>query len=112
MANLAQLLAWRFGAGVRALLAVNRRTLELRDAYREAGIKFEMHATGLLIAARSRAGLAPVRRRLPASCGEPDQLDRESLVTLEPALDRRNVEAGLHARVEGYVRPEDFCPVC
>ena len=104
----------RFGAGVRALLALNRRTLELFDAYREAGIRFEMHATGLLIAARTRAGLRQydeVFRRLRAlgyEGGEPDQLDRDALAELEPALDRRNVEAGLHARVDGYVRPEDL----
>ena len=106
MAILAQLLAARFGAGVRALLALNRRTLELFDAYREAGIRFEMYATGLLIAARTRAGLRQydeVFRRLRAlgyEGGEPDQLDRDALVELEPALDRRNVEAGLHARVD------------
>ena len=104
----------RFGAGVRALLALNRRTLELFDAYRAAGIRFEMHTTGLLIAARTLAGLRQydeVFRRLRAlgyEGGEPDQLDRNSLVELEPALDRRNVEAGLHARVDGYVRPEDL----
>ena len=42
---------------MRALLALNRRTLELFDAYRDAGIRFEMHATGLLIVARTLAGL-------------------------------------------------------
>ena len=104
----------RFGAGVRALLALNRRTLELFDAYREAGIGFEMYATGLLIAARTRAGLRQydevfrLLRALGYEGGEPDQLDRDSLVELEPALDRRHVEAGLHARVDGYVRPEDL----
>jgi len=104
----------RFGAGVRALLALNRRTLELFEAYRAAGIRFEMHTTGLLIAARTRAGLRQydeVFRRLRAlgyEGGEPDQLDRDSLAELEPALDRNNVEAGLHARVDGYVRPEDL----
>jgi len=104
----------RFGAGVRALLALNRRTLELFDAYQAAGIRFEMYATGLLIAARTRAGLRQydeVFRRLRTlgyEGGEPDQLDRDSLVALEPALDRRHVEAGLHARVDGYVRPEDL----
>ncbi len=57
----------RFDAGVRALLALNRRTLELFDAYRDAGIRFEMHSTGLLIVARTLAGLhhyAEVFRRL------------------------------------------------
>lgn len=102
----------RFGAGVRALLALNRRTLELFDAYRGAGIQFEMYSTGLVIAARTVSGLhqyTDVFRRLRElgyEGGEPDQLDRDSLAELEPALDRRKVEAGLHARVDRYVRPE------
>jgi len=102
----------RFGAGVRALLALNRRTLELFDSYRDAGIHFEMYSTGLLIVARTVAGLHQydeIFRRLRAlgyEGGEPDQLDRDALAELEPALDRHNVEAGLHARVDRYVRPE------
>lgn len=104
----------RFDAGVRALLALNRRTLELFDAYRDAGIRFEMHSTGLLIVARTLAGLhhyADVFRRLRElgyEGGEPDRLDRDAVAELEPALDRRNVEAGLHARVDRYVRPEEL----
>src|SRR5262249_57163289 len=38
----------RFEAGVRALLALNRRTLELLDEYQAAGVTFEMHAPGLV----------------------------------------------------------------
>ena len=104
----------RFDAGVRALLALNRRTLELFDAYREAGIRFEMHSTGLVIAARTVAGLHQYKevfrrlRELGYEGGEPNQLDRDALAELEPALDRRNVEAGLHARVDRYVRPEEL----
>jgi D-amino-acid dehydrogenase len=106
--------AARFDAGVRALLALNRRTLELFDAYRDAGIRFEMHATGLVIVARTLAGLrhyTEVFRRLRElgyEGGEPDELGRDALVELEPALDGRNVEAGLHARVDRYVRPEEL----
>lgn len=104
----------RFDAGVRALLALNRRTLELFDAYRDAGIRFEMHSTGLLIVARTVAGLhhyKEVLRRLREVSyegGEPGQLDRDALAELEPALDRHNVEAGLHARVDRYIRPEEL----
>jgi D-amino-acid dehydrogenase len=104
----------RFDAGVRALLALNQRTLELFDAYRDAGIRFEMHSTGLVIAARTVIGLhhyTDVFRRLRAlgyEGGEPDELDRDALAELEPALDRTYVEAGLHARVDRYVRPEEL----
>ena len=104
----------RFDAGVRALLALNRRTLELFDAYHEAGIRFEMHSTGLVIVARTLAGLHHYQqvfrrlRELGYEGGEPNQLDRDALAKLEPALDRRSVEAGLHARVDRYVRPEEL----
>ena len=47
----------RFDAGIRALLALNRRTLELFDAYRDAGVAFEMHTAGLVVAARTPGGL-------------------------------------------------------
>jgi D-amino-acid dehydrogenase len=105
--------AARFDAGVRALLALNRRTLELFDRYREE-FPFEMHATGLVIAARSFEGLAHFRaifrrlRELGYEGGEPEELDGEKLAELEPALDRDVVVAGLHARVDRYVRPEDL----
>ena len=52
----------RFDAGVRALLALNRRTLELFDAYRDAGVAFEMHTAGLVVAARTPGGLDLYRR--------------------------------------------------
>ena len=103
----------RFDAGVRALLALNRRTLELFDEYR-AEIRFEMHATGLVIAARSVRGLHHFRalfrrlRELGYDGGEPDELNGDALAELEPALDRQAVAAGLHARVDRYVRPEDL----
>jgi len=102
----------RFDAGLRALLALNARTFELFDEYREAGIRFEMHSTGLVIAARSASGLELYRgifRRLHElgyEGGAIDELDGAALAELEPALDRRRVTNGLHARVDRYVRPE------
>jgi D-amino-acid dehydrogenase len=104
----------RFDEGVRALLALNRRTLELFDAYRDAGIPFEMHSTGVLIAARTAGGLRHYRdvffrlRALGYEGGGPVELDGDELAELEPALDRGNVVAGLHARVDRYVRPEEL----
>ena len=104
----------RFDAGVRALLELNRRTLELYDGYHEAGIDFETHSTGLVVVARTSAGLEQYRRvfrrlrELGYEGGEPHELDRDELAELEPALDRSNVVAGLHARVDRYVRPEQL----
>jgi D-amino-acid dehydrogenase len=104
----------RFDSGVRALLALNRRTLELFDAYREAGVAFEMHSAGLVVAARTPGGLDLYRRifrrlrELGYQGGAIDELDAASLTALEPALDRERVAAGLHARVDRFVRPEQL----
>ena len=104
----------RFDAGIRALLALNRRTLELFDAYRDAGVAFEMHTAGLVVAARTPAGLELYRRtfqrlgELGYTGGSIDELDAGGLVALEPALDRAHVVAGLHARVDRFVRPEQL----
>jgi D-amino-acid dehydrogenase len=106
--------AARFDAGVRALLALNRRTLELFDAYRDAGLRFEMHEAGLVIVARTRAGLDHYRnlfRRLRAlgyEGGEPEELNGDQLAELEPAVNRSSVRAGLHARADRFVRPEEL----
>src|SRR5215211_5271297 len=104
----------RFDAGVRALLGLNRRTLELFDAYRDAGVRFEMHTAGLVVAARTPGGLDLYRRifrrlrELGYEGGAIDELDGASAAALEPALDRSQVVAGLHARVDRFVRPEEL----
>ena len=104
----------RFDAGIRALLALNRRTLELFDAYRDAGVAFEMHTAGLVVAARTPGGLDLYRRTfqrlrdLGYEGGSIDELDAEALAALEPALDRDRVVVGLHARVDRFVRPEQL----
>jgi D-amino-acid dehydrogenase len=104
----------RFDSGVRALLGLNLRTLGLFDAYREAGVAFEMHTAGLVVAARTPGGLDLYRRifrrlrELGYEGGAIDELDAGSLASLEPALDRGRVVAGLHARVDRFVRPEEL----
>src|SRR5918911_1638095 len=78
----------RFDAGVRALLALNRRTLDLFDAYRDAGLDFEMHAVGLVVAARTQEGLDLYRaifrrlRELGYDGGAIDELDGEAAAAL------------------------------
>ncbi len=104
----------RFDTGIRALLALNRRTLQLFDAYRDAGVAFEMHTAGLVVAARTPGGLDLYRRtfqrlrELGYEGGSVDELDAAALAALEPALDRARVGAGLHARVDRFVRPEQL----
>lgn len=104
----------RFDAGIRALLALNRRTLELFDAYRDAGVAFEMHSAGLVVAARTPGGLDLYRRtfqrlrELGYEGGSIDELDAAALAALEPAFDPTRVVVGLHARVDRFVRPEQL----
>ena len=104
----------RFDAGIEALLALNRRTLEHFDAYREAGLDFEMVESGLLVVARTKAGLEHYRdifarlRSLGYEGSEPLELDGAAVAELEPAVDSSNVAAGLHARVDRYIRPESL----
>jgi D-amino-acid dehydrogenase len=104
----------RFERGVRAVMELNRRTFELFDDYRASGIDFEMHPSGLVIAAKTHEGLEHLGavfrqlRRLGYEGGEADELDGPALAELEPALDPAAVVAGLHARVDRYVRPEQL----
>ena len=103
-----------FDSGIRALLALNRRTLELFDAYRDAGVAFEMHTAGLVVAARTPDGLNLYRRtfqrlrELGYEGGSIDELDGPALAALEPALDPARVGTGLYARVDRFVRPEQL----
>ena len=73
-----------------------------------------MHTAGLVVAARTPGGLDLYRRifrrlrELGYEGGAIDELDAASLASLEPALDRDRVVAGLHARVDRFVRPEEL----
>jgi D-amino-acid dehydrogenase len=99
--------------GVSALLALNKRTLQLFDAYVAAGIEFEMHRSGLLLVATTEAGLASYAalfgelRRLGFE-GESRALDSAEAKEREPALAAEAVVGGVHAVVDRYVRPESL----
>jgi D-amino-acid dehydrogenase len=103
----------RHEAGTRALLALNRRTMELYDGYRQAGIEFEMHDEGLVVAALSSEGLEPYRRlaRLLQRLGyegDIEELDGAAAAEVEPALDGSAIACALHAGVDRYLRPEEL----
>src|SRR5215213_8547856 len=95
----------RFDTGIRALLALNRRTLELFDAYRDAGVAFEMHTAGLVVAARTPGGLDLYRRifrrlrELGHEGGAIDELVAAGLVALELAFVSKADDARVNARV-------------
>jgi D-amino-acid dehydrogenase len=100
----------RYEAGVRALLALNRRGVELYHRYRDDGVEFELHETGLVVAALTAKGLEPYRRimQLLESFGyegKVDELDARAAAEVEPALGG-GVAVALHARLDCYVRPE------
>jgi D-amino-acid dehydrogenase len=103
----------RWEHGVRALVALNRRTLELFDAYAEAGVEFEMHGSGLVLVATSPAGLdsySAIFRDLRALGfeGKSVELTPREAKELEPALSEDGIAGGVHALVDRYVRPESL----
>ncbi len=103
----------RWEHGVRALLALNARTIELFDMYAETGVEFEMHRSGLLLVATTREGLASyvsLFRELTAIGfgGEIAELGPDEAQALEPALAEERLSGGVHALVDRYVRPESL----
>ena len=100
-------------AGTRLLVDLNRRTLELFDAYQATGVAFEMHSTGLVVVAKDAHKLDTYResfaemRRAGHDAGLVE-LDRDALAEAEPALDLRVVAAGMRATVDRFVRPESL----
>jgi D-amino-acid dehydrogenase len=103
----------RWEQGVRALIALNYRTLELFDSYADAGVEFEMHRSGLLLVATTPAGLASYAAvfadlRALGFEGESVELRPEEAKELEPALAGERLAGGVHALVDRYVRPESL----
>lgn len=100
----------QYERGLRAMVRLNKRTIELYDELKDEGVAFEMHADGLLFVARTRAGLAEYTDTLgqlvdAGYAGELEQLDAEALLAREPAL-ADGVIGGIHAKAERHVRPE------
>jgi D-amino-acid dehydrogenase len=103
----------RWEHGVRALIALNSRTLELFDSYAADGVDFEMHRSGLLLVATTPAGLASYAAvfadlRALGFEGESVELGAEEAKELEPALAGERLAGGVHALVDRYVRPESL----
>jgi D-amino-acid dehydrogenase len=102
-----------FQAGTRALFELNRRTMELFDRYRDEGVEFEMHETGLVVVALSEAELSSHRQfaQLLERLGYEDaaqELDAAASAELEPALDGNRIAGALHTRLDRHVRPESL----
>ena len=100
----------RYQEGLKATLALNQKTFALYDDLKAAGVRFEMHNSGLVFAARNER----TTREYAEMFGEIDQLGftsntrvlgPEELRELEPALSN-SVVGGLFASEERYVQPE------
>ncbi len=100
----------RYVEGMRALLALNARTLELYDELRADGVEFESHADGLLFLFLREHALQEeleIMRELQRE-GYPGAVTRLSLAeaqALDPAVGD-GVAGALHADLERHVRPE------
>jgi D-amino-acid dehydrogenase len=102
----------RYRAGLEATVALSRRTFELFDELRADGVEFELHPSGMLVAALTQAGLdeyASMLKEAQAAGyeGEVHVLDADGVRELDPAVGG-GVIGGVHAPAERYVRPERF----
>ena len=103
----------RWEQGVRALVGLNKRTLDLFDSYAADGVQFEMHQSGLVLVAATPAGLASyaaIFRDLRSLGFEGDsvELGPDEAKALEPALAADGLAGGVHALVDRFVRPESL----
>jgi D-amino-acid dehydrogenase len=100
----------RYLAGIRALLGLNRHTLELYDGLVADGVSFEMHSDGLLFLFRSLSALDEEIETLKdlrneGYGGEVRTLTSAEARAMEPAVGSEVVGA-IHTPAERYVRPE------
>ena len=100
----------RYHAGLAATLALAAESFRLYDELRAAGVAFEIHQPGMVVAATSDEGLAEYVEmiegaRLAGYRGAVEVLSPKDARRLEPALSDRIVGA-IHVAEERYVRPE------
>ena len=104
--------AERYEAGLRATVAFGRRSFELYDQLRREGAEFELHETGMVVAALTEAGVSEYVEMIEGARragydGPVETLDAEELRRREPALSE-DVVGGLFVAAERYVRPEEL----
>jgi D-amino-acid dehydrogenase len=113
--------SWRFWractpesyrSGTEATTALTRSAFELFDELRAAGVDFEMHSAGMVVAALTEEGLdeyvTMIRDAQAAGYGEPVEiLARDEVRELEPAVGEA-VVGGVYTPAERHVRPESL----
>jgi D-amino-acid dehydrogenase len=100
----------RYAAGLEATVALTKSAFSDYDELREAGVDFELHSTGMLVAALTEAGLAEFAAMLTEAEeagyeGPVHVISGDEARELDPALSDA-VIGGVHAPTERYVRPE------
>jgi D-amino-acid dehydrogenase len=102
--------AARYQAGLEATVALAKSSFADYDELREAGVEFEMHSPGMLVAALTDPGLDEYAAMLVEAEkagyeGPVRVISGDEARELEPALSQA-VIGGVHAPSERYVRPE------
>jgi D-amino-acid dehydrogenase len=102
----------RYQAGLEATVELGRGAFELFDELRAAGVEFDIHKCGMVVAATTQAGLAEYIEMIEGAreagyAGPVEVLDAHEVRRVEPALGER-VIGGIDVRAERYVRPEEF----
>jgi D-amino-acid dehydrogenase len=102
----------RYRQGIRAILALAAPAIPAYQELHRARVPFEMHDRGLLLAARTDAGMGQALGLLDDAAaagyeGRYRVLDSAAARDLEPALSRE-VLGAVHAESEVWVRPEDL----
>jgi D-amino-acid dehydrogenase len=102
--------AERYHAGLAATVALTKSAFTDYDELRAAGVEFEMHSTGMLVAALTEPGLDEYAAMLTEAEdagyeGPVRVVSGDEARQLDPALSEA-VIGGVHAPSERYVRPE------
>jgi D-amino-acid dehydrogenase len=100
----------RYRAGLEATVALTKSSFADYDELRDAGVEFELHATGMLVAALTEPGLDEYAAMLT----EAEEAGYEGPVRVVSGDEARELDAavsdavigGVHAPSERYVRPE------
>ena len=102
--------AERYRAGLEATVALTKSAFTDYDELRAAGVEFEMHSPGMLVAALTEPGLDEFAAMLTEAeeagyDGPVRIISGDEARELDPALSE-SVIGGVHAPSERYVRPE------
>ena len=100
----------RYHAALEATVALTKSAFADYDQLRDAGVEFEMHSTGMLVAALTEPGLDEYAAMLTEAEeagyeGPVHVISGDEARELDPALSEA-VIGGVHAPSERYVRPE------